>query len=92
MSTLIPSAKDGANEWRGMTLEQIQMQRALVQARMEIQKFKIATHLEAARKSSFFGEGSLLSRFSGVFTFAEYGVMAFKLVKTIAPIFRRRKS
>ncbi len=76
-------------EWRGMTLDEMRMRRTLVQARLQIQKFKLTSQIEAmkAKAPVFGGSNSLLSRLSTAFTFAEYALFAVKVFK----LFRKRK-
>lgn len=82
-----------SNTWKGMTLEEMQMQRALVQARMEIQKYRINTHLSSLKESTPLlsgGKNSLLGRIAGAFTIVEYATFAVKLFRMMAPIFRKK--
>jgi hypothetical protein len=68
------------------------MRRALVQARMEIQKFKMNAAAEACRnKMPLLGNSSnsFLGRIAGAFSIVDYGVFAFKAVRWI--ISRRKK-
>ncbi len=80
-------------EWKGLTLDEIRMRRALVQARMEIQKYKMSGIVESVRERSplFGGESSLFSRLTGAISFAEYAFVAVKLFKLVGSIFRKRK-
>lgn len=91
--TLPPYPKNSEDEWPGLTLDQIRMQRAIVQARMEIQKYKMYAQYQGVRERvpMLGGGSSLLSRVTGAFSWAEYAFMGFKLVRTIAPLFRKRK-
>ena len=41
MINLPPYPKAPENNWKGLTLDELRMRRALVQARMEIQKYKL---------------------------------------------------
>lgn len=93
MMNLPPYPTDNAPRWRGLTLEEMQMRRALVQARMEIQKFKLNAQFEQYRSKApvFGGNNSLFSRLTSAFTLAEYGFFALRLVKMAAPLFRKRK-
>ena len=93
MINLPPYPKEEAVEWAGLTLDQIRMRRALVQARMEIQKFKLTAQVENCKKRAPFigGSSSLLSRVAGAFTVAEYAFFAIRLFRMAAPIFRRKK-
>lgn len=80
--------------WKGMTLEEMQMQRALVQARMEIQKYRINAYANGIKESTPLlsgGKNSMLSRIAGAFTFVEYVSFAVKLIRMISPIFRKNK-
>ena len=80
-------------DWDGLTLREIQMRRALVQARMEIQKFKMSAHIDSARQRApfFKGPSSLFNRLSGAFTMAEYAYFALKAYKIVSPFFKKRK-
>ncbi len=90
---LPPYPNDPTPDWKGLTLREMQMRRALVQARMEIEKFKMSAHLDSARsRTPFFGGSqSLFSRLTGALTLAEYGYFALKALRLVAPMFRRRK-
>lgn len=93
MLNLPPYPANNATQWNGMTLEEIQMRRALVQARMEIQKFKLAAEVDKYRQgtSLFGGRNSVFSRVAGAFSFAEYALVAFKAFRVLAPMFKRKK-
>lgn len=82
-----------AAQWSGLTLREIEMRRTLVQARMEIQKFKLEAQVEGMRRRGpiFGGPDSLFSRLSGAFTFAEYGFVAIKALKLASSLFRRKR-
>ena len=49
---LPPYPNETPSDWQGMTLQQIQMRRTLVQARMEIQKFKMSAQIDRYRRRS----------------------------------------
>lgn len=93
MISLPPYPKTAKPDWGGLTLQEIQMRRTLIAARMQIKKFQMASQLESMKKRTpvFGGSNSLFSRLSGVFTFAEYGVFAFRIFRLLSPVFRRRK-
>ncbi|MBD5234150.1 MAG: hypothetical protein HDS65_08245 [Bacteroidales bacterium] len=93
MINLPPYPERPAEQWPGLTLHEIQMRRALVQARMEIQKFKISAQTSSYRdKVSFFGgSNSLFSRVSGVISIAEYAFLGIKALRFITPFIRRKK-
>lgn len=86
-------ASPGAPDWAGLTLREIEMRRTLVQARMEIQKFKLAGQLDGIRQSTsrFTNVGSMFSRVAGVFSVAEYAFFAVKAFRFISPLFRRKR-
>lgn len=76
------------DDWAGMTLQEIQMRRALVQARMEVQKFKLNMAVERLQNNNPLGNtNSWLTRVAGAFSWVEYAFMAFKIFKW----FRNRK-
>lgn len=80
--------------WKGMTLEEMQMQRALVQARMEIQKYRMNAYMNGLKESTPLlsgGKNSLVGRIAGAFTVVEYISFAVKLIRMLAPIFRKNK-
>ncbi|MCH5221667.1 MAG: hypothetical protein J1F05_04980 [Muribaculaceae bacterium] len=89
----LPPYHNDQPSWRGYTLEEIQMRRALVRARMEIQKFKMSAQYDDMKQRTPFlgGTSSLISRIAGAFSIAEYAYMGLKVVKLIAPMFRKRK-
>lgn len=93
MINLPPYPKKQASNWGGMTLQEIQMRRTLVAARMEIKKFQMASQIEAmkSRTPVFGGSNSLFSRLSGAFTMAEYAFFAIKVFRLMSPLFRRKK-
>ena len=90
---LPPYPKEETIQWSGFTLGEIRMRRALVQARMEIEKFKLNAEVERYKQRApiFGGRSSLLSRVAGAFTVAEYAFFAIRLFRMAAPLFRRKK-
>lgn len=93
MISLPPFPNDPQPDWKGLTLRDMQMRRTLVQARMEIEKFKMSAHLDSAKsRTPFFGGAqSIFSRVTSVFTIAEYGYFAVKAFRLMAPLFRKRR-
>lgn len=92
MINLPPYPNNPTPDWPGLTLQEIRMRRALVQARMEIQKFKMNAAAETCRnKMPLFGNSSnsLLGRVAGAFSVVDYGIFAFKAVRWL--INRRKK-
>ena len=93
MINLPPYPNDPDSDWTGLTLREMQMRRALVQARMEIEKFKMSAHIDSykSRTPFFGGSQSIFSRLTGALTLAEYGYFAIRAFRLVAPMFRRRK-
>lgn len=93
MLKLPPYPQATGPQWGGMTLDEMRMRRTLVQARMEIQKFKMSAQIEAMKTSApiFGGSNSIFSRVSSVFSVAEYGLFAFKIIRLVLPFLRRKK-
>ncbi len=93
MINLPPYPQNSTPDWGGMTLQEIQMRRTLLAARMEIKKFQMASQLKAMKSKApvFGGPNSLFSRLSGAFTLAEYGLFAIKIFRLVSPMFRGRK-
>lgn len=90
--TSLPSYNNGTPaEWRGYTLREIQMRRTLVQARMEIQKYKLSMATQGVR-DKFSGNGNgVMGRVMNIFTYAEYAVMAFKVIRKAVGFFKRSR-
>lgn len=93
MINLPPYPKEEAVQWPGYTLDELRMRRALVQARMEIEKFKLNAEVERYKQRApiLGGRSSMLSRVAGAFTLAEYAFFAVRLFRMAAPLFRRKK-
>lgn len=94
MINLPPFPNDPADNWAGLTLHEIRLRRTLVQARMEIQKFKLGTQMERCRRGMPFGaqgRSSIFSRIASSLSVAEYAILAFKAVRLLRPFFRRKK-
>ena len=93
MINLPPYPKAQENNWKGLTLDELRMRRALVQARMEIQKYKLNGLVDGMRERTplFGGSTSLFSRITGALSFAEYAFFAVRLIKLVSPIFRKKK-
>ncbi len=91
MSSL-PSFNNAApGQWKGYTLREIQMRRTLVQARIEIQKYKLSMATQGVR-DKFSGNGSgVMGRIMSAFTYAEYAVMAFKVIRKAVGVFKRSR-
>lgn len=74
-----------------MTLREIQMRRIVVQTRMEIEKYRMGAGVETIKsKTPLLGSAGVLGRVAGVFSFAEYAFLAFKIIRWVTPLFRKR--
>ncbi len=92
MINLPPFPKTQTPGWKGMTLREIQMRRIVVQTRMEIEKYRMGAGVDnVRRKAPFIGTHGVVGRVAGVFTFAEYAMLAFKIFKWVSPLFRKRR-
>ncbi len=81
------------NDWSGHTLEEIRMRRVLVQARMEIEKYKLEKAFNNAKSNTIFGgSGSAVSRIANTFSWMEYGFFIMKAIRTIRSVFRKKKN
>lgn len=92
MLNLPPYPKQETPRWKGLTLEEIQMRRLMVQARMEISKFKLSAQIDGVRQKTPLLNGnnkSMLSRVASAFTMAEYVLFAVKIFRTLA-MFRKK--
>ena len=88
MINLPPFPNDPADNWAGLTLHEIRLRRTLVQARMEKQKFKLGTQMERCRRGMPLG---IFSRIASSLSVAEDAILAFKAVRLLRPLFRRKK-
>ena len=78
--------------WKGMTLREIQMRRIVVQTRMEIEKYRMGAGVEnVKRKTPFLGSSGVVGRVAGVFTFAEYAMLAIRIFRWVAPLLRKKR-
>lgn len=92
MLNLPPFPDNTPSDWKGMTLREIQMRRMLVQARMEIEKYRMDISLTRLRDNNPLTKfGSFTSRLAGAFSIAEYIFFGIKAIKWIWPFFRSKK-
>lgn len=92
MINLPPYPKPDNGSWKGMTLRELQMRRIVVQTRMEIEKYRLGAALDGMkRRTPLLGSHGLMGRVAGAFSVAEYAFMAFKVVRWVIPLFRRRR-
>ena len=92
MINLPPYPTTGDQNWRGLTIREIQMRRVLVQTRMEIEKYRMSTAMDRVKeRTPLLGGSGLLSRFAGTVSIAEYAFMAFKIVRWFVPFFKKKR-
>ena len=65
-------------QWKGYTLDELRYRRALVGARVEIEKYRLNAL-------------SLVGRVMGAFRYAEYAILGFKLIKRVSKLMRGRR-
>ena len=86
----LPSAQKTA--WKGYTLEELQYARMIALTRIEIEKSKLADAAETTRSAiPFVGSASSMSTIFKSVSKLEYLVIAFKLFRKIAPLFKKKK-
>lgn len=77
--------------WAGLTLREIEMRRVMVQARMEIEKYKMANMADVFKNNHPVLSGSnFFGRIMRAFSFAEYAFLAVKLFKMVRPLFSKK--
>lgn len=81
------------NQWKGYTLDELRYRRALVGARIEIEKYRLNALTEQYRNmpQRLTGSGSLVGRVMGAFSYAEYAILGFRLVRRMVKLFRGRR-
>lgn len=78
------------SDWRGYTLDELRFQRAVNLARLEIQKERLAAHIHGVQSSSgLSGANGWLGRIFNSFSYFEYGILAFRLVKRAISTIRK---
>lgn len=78
--------------WRGYSLEELQYERVITLARIEIEKSKLADAAECTRSElPIIGSSSSLSTALRSISKLEYLLIAIKLFRKIAPLFKKKK-
>ena len=80
-------------QWKGSTLDELRYRRALVGARVEIEKYRLNALTEQYRRmpQRLTGSTSLVGRVMGAFSYAEYAILGFKLIKRVSKLMRGRR-
>lgn len=78
----------GREEWSGYSYDELRLQLLLTRTRIELNKSMVLEHGQSLmqRKSR---PVSLIGRMLGALDYLDYGVLAFKLGRTIFKLFRR---
>ena len=72
-------------QWKGYTLDELRYQRALVSARVEIQKERIVAEVEKIREGAgFTGSGSIWGRMFSSLSYVEYAILAYRLINRLS--------
>lgn len=78
--------------WKGYTIEEMRYAKVIALTRTEIEKAKLLDAVESARESlPFVGSSESTSSVFKSMSFIQYAVIAYKLFRRIAPLFRKKK-
>ena len=89
MANLVKTIK--TPEWSGYDYDQIMYERAVLLARMEVEKERLAFEGERLRKGNVTMSRSLFSRVLGIVSYADFFVLGVKIWRTVSPLFRKKK-
>ncbi|MDE5567856.1 MAG: hypothetical protein K2J12_05380 [Muribaculaceae bacterium] len=78
--------------WQGYTLEELQYARMIALTRIEIEKSKLMDVAESTRSNlPIIGTASSMGSVFKSISKLEYIIIAFKLFRKIAPLFKKKK-
>ncbi|MDE6704027.1 MAG: hypothetical protein K2K00_10190 [Muribaculaceae bacterium] len=78
--------------WQGYTLEELQYARMIALTRIEIEKSKLMDVAESTRSNlPIIGAASSMGSVFKSISKLEYIIIAFKLFRKIAPLFKKKK-
>lgn len=81
----------GSSDWKGYSLEELRYARVITLTRIEIEKSKLLDATAATRESlPIIGSSSVGTLFKSI-SKIEYFIIAFKLFRKIAPLFKKKK-
>ncbi len=89
MSDLVKISKEP--EWPGYDLDRIMYERAVLLARIEVEKERLSFEGERLRHGNVSMSRSFFSRMLGVVGYADFIVLGLRIWRTISPVFRRKK-
>lgn len=77
-------------DFNGYTLDELRYMKAYEAARMEIARDRISQSLNGVRNTSAVLTSGVISKVVGSFSYIELGFIAFKTVKRLLKLFRRK--
>lgn len=78
--------------WKGLTLDELQYAKVITLTRIEIEKARMIDAAEATRASlPFVGQPQTASTIFNAIGRIEYLIIAIRLFRKIAPLFRKKK-
>lgn len=89
MADLVKISKEP--EWPGYDFDRIVYERAVLLARMEVEKERLAFEGDRLRRGNVTMSRSFFTRMLGIVSYADFFVLGVKIWRTISPIFRRKK-
>lgn len=78
-------------EWKGYTLEQLDYERAVALARIEVEKEIAAINYSRVSQGNVGMPMSLFSRLTSALSYADYFVILVQLYRHISPLFKKKK-
>lgn len=76
--------------WRGYTLEELRYERVATLARIETQQEVMEAGLDRYRTGNVFLSKSTFSRVLTMINYTDFLVLGFKLMRRIAPLFKKK--
>lgn len=89
MSDLVKMKK--APEWAGYDFDQIIYERAVLLARIEVEKERLAFEGDRLRHGNVAMSRSFFTRLMGLVSYADFIVLGVKIWRIISPVFRKKK-
>ncbi len=80
--------------WTGYTLEELRYQRAMILARIEMEKQGIVHGFQHAKESIPLisgGRKGLVGKLLGSLSYIDYALLAFRAVRSVSKLFHRHK-
>lgn len=82
-----------SRRWSGYTLEELRNQRALVQARIMIERHRLATSVDDVRHSVLTRTRptTVLGRILGALSYLDWAILGVTLFRKFSPLFNKKK-